>query len=218
MAEPVRVVAGGYDTISDRYAEWAREIRGDPRHRYVERLLTLLPGRPDILEIGCGAGVEPTPTLARIGTLVGIDVSTAQLERARRALPEGSFVLGDVLEARFAARSFDAVVALYVLTHVPTSDLQGLLRRIGTWLRPGGVFLGTFGARVPHDTFVDDWLGAPSFFSGLSTDENERLVVHAGLAIAVSQVESMLEPVEHGSGFEVARFHWILATAPRAGD
>ena len=219
MPEAPRVVAAGYDAIADRYAAWAAGIEGDPRDRYVERLLALLPANPRILEIGCGAAVEPTPTLARMGTLVGIDLSARQLARARDAVPNGTFLLADIVEADFDPASFDAVVALYVLTHVSTADLPGLLWRIATWLRPGGLFLATLGTRGPHDSFVEDWLGAPTFFSGLETDENERLVRAAGLVPLASQVESMVEPPsEPGGGREHARFHWILATRSPTAD
>ena len=66
----------------------------------------------------------------------------------------------DILEATFDAESFDAVVALFVLTHIPTAELPGLLDRISAWLRPGGAFLATFsGAGAQHDEIEDDWLG-----------------------------------------------------------
>ena len=97
MPDPSPVVAAGYDSIAERYAAWAARIEGDPRDRYVARLLALLPARPRVLEIGCGGGVEPTPTLARRGELLGVDLSEAQLVRARRAVPEGTFLLADVL-------------------------------------------------------------------------------------------------------------------------
>jgi SAM-dependent methyltransferase len=211
VARPQDVVAAGYDAISERYASWQSQIANDPRDRYVELLLARLSERPEVLEIGCGAGVEPTPTLARIGRLTGIDISGAQLERARRALPRADLIHGDVTTASFAESSFDAVVALYVLTHVPAADLGALLQRIATWLRPDGLLLATFGGTT-HEDLVDDWLGAPMFFSGLDATTNERLVRDAGLEVDVSRVEVTKEPEsEPGRGDADAAFHWILA-------
>jgi SAM-dependent methyltransferase len=214
---PQDLVGAGYDAMHARYAAWAAQIVGDPRERYVARLLSLVPEHPDVLEIGCGAGVEPTPNLAARGRLVGIDISKAQVERARAAIPEVEFIHGDITGANFDAESFDAVVALYVLTHVPSAECPGLLQRIGQWLRPGGVLLATFGGRGPHDSFVDDFLGAPMFFSGFDPETNERLVQEGGLTILESQLEPMQEPEsEPGRGPETSVFHWILAQKDQA--
>ncbi len=209
---PQDVVRDGYDAMSDRYAAWQSEIADDPRDRYVELLLTRLPERPDILEIGCGAGIEPTPTFARIGRLTGIDISRAQIDRARRALPRAELIHGDVTTAAFTEGSFDAVVALYSLTHVPGADLPALLHRIAAWLRPEGILLATFGSGSADDDLVDDWLGVPMFFSGFDEATNERLVQEAGLTIVESRLEVMHEAEsEPGQGDLEVAFHWIVA-------
>jgi uridine kinase/SAM-dependent methyltransferase len=217
VRDSAAVVAAGYDAIADRYAEWQAQIAGDPRARYVEEMLALLPLRPDILEIGVGGGIEPTPTLARRGRLVAVDISEAQLARARGAVPDAGFIRADITAAEFAPASFDAVVALYVLTNIPRGELPPLVKRIARWLRPGGVFLGTFGAGRPHETVDADWLGAPMFFSGLGEDANERLVREAGLTILRSRVEHQQEPASApGTEPEPVAFHWILARSASA--
>ncbi len=212
MCQPQDLVRDGYDAMSERYAEWQSEIADDPRDRWTRRLLALLPDHPDILEIGCGAGIEPTPTFARLGRLTGIDISGAQIDRARKALPGVELIHGDVTTATFPAASFDAIVALYMLTHVPGADLPALLDHIATWLRPDGLLLATFGCGPSHEAVVDDWLGAPMFFSELDEPTNERLVREAGLAIVESQLEVMHEPEsEPGQGGVEVTFHWIVA-------
>jgi SAM-dependent methyltransferase len=210
------VVAAGYDTICDRYAAWQAQIADDPRDRYVRTLLSLLPERPEILEIGCGAGIEPTPTFARLGNLTAIDISRAQIDRARAALPGATLIHGDVTTAAFPSGSFDAVVALYVLTHIPAVELAPLLHRVATWLRSGGYLLATFGAGTAHEEVVDNWLGAPMFFSALEVETNELLVANAGLGLVESRREVMHEPEsEPGTGPMAVAFHWILARKGR---
>jgi SAM-dependent methyltransferase len=211
---PQEIVAAGYDAISERYATWQSTVVGDPRDRYVRELVAILPETPDILEIGCGAGIEPTPTFARIGRLVGIDISRVQIDRARAAIPDAELIHGDVTTANFIPRSFDAVVALYVLTHIPTSAMPPLLECIARWLRPGGFLLGTFGT-VVDESIVDDWLGAPMFFSAYDPTNNERLIRAAGLDVRESHLEQMDEPESTtGSGPATVTFHWLLAEKP----
>jgi SAM-dependent methyltransferase len=205
---PQDVVAVGYDRVATRYAEWQTRVVGDPRDRYIERLLARLPPGPDILEIGSGGGVEPTPTFAKLGRLIGVDFSRAQIERARGNVPNAQFIHADILESTFDAESFDAAVALFVLTHIPTAELPGLLYRISDWLRPGGTFLATFsGAATQHDE-IATWLGVPMFFSGFDPSTNEELVEAAMMRVLESRVEPMQEPEGE------ARFHWLLAEKP----
>jgi SAM-dependent methyltransferase len=210
--KPQEIVAAGYDAMSERYAAWQSEIAGDPRDRWVQQLLSLAPERPDVLEIGCGAGIEPSPTFATVGRLTGVDISRAQIERAQKALPGAELLHADITKATFPPGSFDAVVALYVLTHVPAQALRGLLGRIAAWLRPGGLLLATFGTGPPHESYVDDFLGAPMYFSGFDEQTNERLVEEAGLEVLESRAEQMHEPEsEPGRGPATVTFHWVLA-------
>ena len=97
--------------MSGRYAAWQSEIADDPRDRWTQRLLSLLLFEPGILELGCGAGIGPTPTFARIGRLTGMDISRAlQIERARKALP-GAELIQETSRRRRTTGSCDAVVA-----------------------------------------------------------------------------------------------------------
>jgi SAM-dependent methyltransferase len=212
---PQQLVAAGYDRLGDRYARWASRVVGDPRGRYVEKLLSLIATDPIVLEIGCGSGLEPTPTLARFGRLVGVDISRAQIDRARAALPSAEFIHADITSASFASSSFDAAVGLFVFTHIPCTELPTLLRRIGGWLRPLGLLLATFGCGSRHETNVDDWLGVPMFFSGFEETTNESLVRDARLVVLESRIEQMREP-ETPTGPASLRidFHWVLAQKP----
>lgn len=75
--------------------------------------------------------------------------------------------------------------------------------------------MATFGSGSRHETMVDDWLGAPMFFSGFEEETNERLVRDAGLTILESRLEPMSEPEsEPGRGPETVSFHWILVKKP----
>jgi cyclopropane fatty-acyl-phospholipid synthase-like methyltransferase len=202
---PKRIVAAGYDAIADVFAEWQKGVTGTRRLEWVERLLALLPERPDVLELGSGAGVLSTRLLAERGRLVGVDISAEQVRRARERIPVAEFVHADVTEVKFEPSSFDAVVSFYVFNHVPREELGPLLDRIAGWLRPGGHLLATF-ASSDNPGWRGEWLGTQMFFSGFTPAENERLVGEAGLELLESELETILEP-EYGEG----RFHWVLA-------
>jgi 2-polyprenyl-3-methyl-5-hydroxy-6-metoxy-1,4-benzoquinol methylase len=101
-------------------------------------------------------------SLAAAGYQVtGVDISEVQIERAQRLVPFGTFIRADASEVSFPPTSFDAVVSLYALIHMPLDAQPGLLRRAADWLRPGGWLLTVTGQRAWTGT-ADNWLGGPA--------------------------------------------------------
>jgi SAM-dependent methyltransferase len=207
MNDPKRIVAAGYDAMATRFDEWQTHVVGSPRMRYVERLLGLLPSRPDVLELGCGAGVESSRVLAERGRLTGVDISEAQLALARQRIPTATFIRADLAELEFGTASFDGVVALYVLFHVPGAEVGSIVRRVADWLRPGGIFLATMLGRGDGEG-VEEWLGVPMYFSNSDPDADRKLVRDAGLTILEDEMIVQSEP--EGD----LPFHLLLARKP----
>lgn len=202
-----RVVEQGYDAMADRFAEWQKAIVGSTRLERVEQLLELLPPEPDVLELGVGAGVRSSRRLAERGRLTGVDLSAEQLRRAGERIPHATFLHADVTELEFDDEAFDAVVAAYVLNHIPQDELAPLARRVARWLRPGGHFLASFGT-TDNPGWTGEWLGVQMFFAGLPAEENRRLVEDAGLVVLSDEIEVTVEPEGE------ARFQWLLARKP----
>lgn len=203
--EVKRIIAKGYDTMADRFGEWQKGITGSTRLEKLDELLALLPAEPDVLELGCGAGVRSTSILAERGRLTGVDISAEQVRRARERVPDATFVCADFTELDLEPESFDAVVAFYVLNHVPQEEVAPLLGRIAAWLRPGGHFLTTFGAS-DNPGWRGEWLGVEMFFAGFAPETNRRLVEEAGLEVLRDEIETIVEP-DQGE----ARLQWLLA-------
>ena len=206
---PQDVVARGYDAGADAFEAWQKQITGSTRLERLEELLALLPQHPDVLELGSGAGVRSTRVLAGRSNLTGVDISAEQVRRARERVPGATFVHADFTQVELQPDSFDAVVAFYVLNHVPREELGPLLERIAVWLRPGGWFLGTFGASdLPG--WYGEWLnGVETYFSGYEPEITLGLVRDAGLELVRHDLETMEEP--EGP----ATFLWVLARRGR---
>lgn len=200
------LVARGYDRIADAYLAWS----SDPalRLRQLEMLAARLAPGSRVLELGCGAGVPVARQMASLGYLVtGVDVSPVQVGKARANVPGAAFVQADMGALELPPGGFDAVVAFYAITHVPRASHAALFARIALWLKPGGLFLASLGARDCPD-WRGEWLGTEMFFSHFDGETNHRLVEEAGFAIV--ETETIAEQ-EHGAPVE---FLWLLAQAP----
>lgn len=205
---PQDIVARGYDAGADSFAEWQRQIDGSLRLERVDELLALLRPRPDVLELGSGAGVRSTQVLAEWVTLTGIDISAEQVRRARERVPGATFHHADFTQVELEPSSFDAVVSFYVLNHVPREELGPLLRRIAAWLRPGGHLLASFGASDLPGWYGTAIGGLETFFSGYEPTVTLDLVRAAGLEVVRDELETIDEP--EGP----ATFLWVLARRP----
>src|ERR1700722_5769126 len=131
----------GYDAISMAY----RDDRGRANpsgsedtavyERWVDELAALLPHAAHVLDLGCGAGVPASRILVERGfEVTGLDVSAVQIERARRLVPQARFVQADMATWECEPGSYQAIVSLYALIHVPLEDQRTLFPKMATWL------------------------------------------------------------------------------------
>jgi SAM-dependent methyltransferase len=199
-----QLVADGYDAMIDTWESWKGLIEDDPREAWTDDLVARLPRGARVLELGCGGGTRETEQLAARFRLTGVDLSERQLERARRRVPDATFVLGDLTQIELAPAAFDAVVSYYVFNHVPRELLAPTLARIHGWLAGGGLLLTVFGTS-DLEGWTGDFLGAPSYFSSFPPEANSRLVEAAGFAIVRDETVTIREP--EGP----VTFQWVLA-------
>jgi ubiquinone/menaquinone biosynthesis C-methylase UbiE len=112
-----------------------------------ERLVRTVPRGGRLLDVGCGGGQHAVQILQARPDLhvVGIDISSTMVQRsrnlARRAAVTGraNFDLGDAMQLKFDAESFDAVYCAGPLKQVP--DKARVLQECHRVLRPGGRLL-----------------------------------------------------------------------------
>ncbi len=201
--DPKQLVAAGYDEIADVYLERFGEsvVRREWLGRLIENLQT---AGSRVLDLGCGAGIPVVRDLAALGhAVVGIDASAQQIARARVNVPKATFVHADMCSVTFDANNFDAVGAFYAITHVPAGQQEALISNIATWLRPGGVFVASFGSGAAGE-WAGEWLGTTMFFGHTGKAETSRFLADAKLHVRSSAIQKQDN--------EDAAFLWIEAT------
>ncbi|MFP3883541.1 MAG: nucleotidyltransferase domain-containing protein [Actinomycetota bacterium] len=206
---PSSAVAAGYDQLASRWDDWTGEVFPDLRATYLERLEARLSPGSAVLELGCGTGCPVGAHLAPVHSYLGVDASPQMVGLARQHVPDGQFQVADMTTLDLPDNSFDAVVAFYSIIHVPRDRQPDLFSRVGSWLRPGGYFVGCLSAGDLPEGWEDSWLGGgPMYWSGFDADTNRRLLEEAGLEVDSAEVLTQME------GDTEVRFLWVEARRP----
>jgi ubiquinone/menaquinone biosynthesis C-methylase UbiE len=129
--------------FNDRARTYAR---GDWHRRYAERLVELAGLRPGwrVVDAGTGTGFAAFAArrvVGRAGRVVGVDISSEMVARARAATsgagPSNVFLArADATQLPLSSGSVDAVICSAALLYMPVDAALAEWRRI---LRPGGL-------------------------------------------------------------------------------
>ena len=138
-APPNRVVAE-FNAMADTFD--TRHLLRLSAHRFVDRMT--LPAGAHVLDVATGTGWAALAAAQRVGptgTVVGIDLAPALLERARQkaaaaGLTQVAFRTGDATQFDCADQRCDVVLYATALFFVP--DMLAALREWARVLRPGG--------------------------------------------------------------------------------
>jgi len=142
--QTLRQVEVFYQEFSASYDEAAGEAGWLPNEALRDEL-PALPPRPSVLDLCCGTGLT-LDILTRSfpgALLVGVDLSSAMLGRARERVPDATYVHDDVRAYLEGTRDrFDLVTGIGGFEYVP--DLPGLLDHLRWVVRPGGHVVFTY--------------------------------------------------------------------------
>lgn len=135
------------DKIASAYNEWSRtyETVANPTRDLAASALRLqaldLPNR-EVLEIGCGTGLNTRYLAEHARRVIALDFSTGMLEQARRNVRAANvrFVQQDIqLNWNVDDHSIDLIICTLVLEHI--ENLRHIFSQAARVLRAGGEFL-----------------------------------------------------------------------------
>jgi ubiquinone/menaquinone biosynthesis C-methylase UbiE len=143
--ETVRTV---YETMADEYDERIPGITPNDR-RFTETenafLLSKITANDVVLDMGCGTGRFTLPTANIARKVTGLDLSSAMIAKARQKAEslalDIDFLEADMAHMPFADASFDVVVCMLALMHIPLEKRQQVFHEAKRVLRPGGTLL-----------------------------------------------------------------------------
>jgi len=195
--DPKSIVENGYDDIACTYHEQRDKFKSN---ELLVGFSSLLPPGGDVLDVGCGAGVPVARFLVDAGFKVtGVDVSSSMLKLARVHVPGANFVKMDMRQLKFDADFFDGICAFYSLFHVPREEHLQILIGFNRLLRQDGILLFSSGRDAWED--IKDFHGARMFWSHPDREVTRQLVMDAGFAVLMSEVQ------KHGG----EKHYWVMA-------
>lgn len=104
-------------------------------------------GSPDILDLGCGTGLELSYyfSLAPEARVTGIDLAEGMLAALKEKFPDKAMTLirGSYFDIPFGCRCFDAAVSVESLHHFTQEQKLPLYRKLRESLKDGGFFILT---------------------------------------------------------------------------
>lgn len=121
----------------------------------------------------------------------GIDISSDSVKKAQREYPDANFSVGDILNMNFPEGSFDYVIALEVLEHIPPVHVLQALKEVSRVLKHGGYFI----ASVPLNEGLEEMLA-----KGQNPNAHVRVYTPA-----------LIEGELRISGFRVLNEKWLYA-------
>ena len=173
------LVRRGYDACAQAYHE-ARKTQAPTELR---GLLDRLDDAAEVLDLGCGAGVPIARSLAARHRVTGVDISWEMVSLARRNVLAGHFLCDDITSINFDPSSFDAVVAICSIFHLPRAEQPALFRKVHRWLRPGGYLLSTLSHHNEAGYTEDDFFGVTMYWSNYGLSEYLDTLALAGFTV-----------------------------------
>jgi ubiquinone/menaquinone biosynthesis C-methylase UbiE len=177
-----------YDEGSEDYGDYFRkphEFIEPERRQFVDRL----PAGSQVLDCGCGPGMDTEKFSALGYKVTGIDLSERFVRLAKERVPTAIVKKMDMRSLEFPQASFDGLWASFSLLHIRAGDIETTLAGFKSVLRPGGLFFAalhrgpktdwvkTTISGMERDTYVQEWIQA----------EIEDVVRFSGFTILISR-------------------------------
>jgi SAM-dependent methyltransferase len=136
----------------------------------------------------CGAGVPISSRIADKGhRVIGVDISPRQIELAKTNVPNGEFMVRDMLDLKQREVEVDAVISFYAIFHTPRESHAALLRVLASFLSEGGLLLVTMGADEWEGG--EDFFGAPMWWSHYGPKKNRQIVESSGFDVISDEID-----------------------------
>lgn len=142
-----------------------------------------------VLSLGCGIGDTELLLAPHVAEVVGLDLAPSAIRQARQDAERSGrrnlrYVEGALDSAGLAPGSFDLILAIFFLHHLPDALLQALPRQLDSLLAPGGCFYSLDPSRRRLSGAIGSLLIPSLMRKYQSPDERELDAAQTGMLFA----------------------------------
>jgi 2-polyprenyl-3-methyl-5-hydroxy-6-metoxy-1,4-benzoquinol methylase len=153
----------------------------------LEQFIGLLPLSGKVLDAGSGVGKPTSEFLAKQGlTVLGVDISSKMVELARQNVPDAEFHKKNILTLDFPDESFDGIICVYTLWHIPRSNHPAIIKNFHRMLREDGILVLNTGTYESEG--MSDFFGEPMLWSTNNPKKTLGTVMDLGFEIVFEGV------------------------------
>jgi SAM-dependent methyltransferase len=147
-----------YDRVAEEYA---RHIYDELNHKPIDRQLLdrfAASVTGPVCDLGCGPGQIAQYLHARGVDVIGVDLSEAMIEQARRLNPGIEFKQGNMLALDVEEEEWAGIASFYSIIHIERAEVALGLKEMNRVLQPAGLLLIAF--HLGNETIHrDEWWG-----------------------------------------------------------
>ncbi len=198
------LVQNGYNRGHYEKVFHANEEPNSFELQFLDSLCSSIPPKARILDLGVGTGIPYDKYLAsRWHQVIGVDFSSRLIIQAIKNVPQAEYILSDLSNTWFAEKSFDAMVCLYAVFHIPRDEHRHLLANIYAWLKPKGIILITVGVYDLEYSKEENWCGVKMAWNSYDAHTYIQIMNKLGFNITNSRFEGQPGDKEY--------HFWIMA-------
>ena len=170
-----------FDTVErsyDKMGEIYHSFRDNEKFtQQLEQFSDLLPHPGKVLDAGSGAGKPTAEFLVNKGFHVtGVDISGKMVELARK----------NILTLDFPDDSFDGIICVYTLWHIPRSNHPAIIENFHRMLKEDGILVLNTGTYESEG--MSDFFGEPMLWSTNNPKKTLGTVMDSGFEIVFEGV------------------------------
>jgi ubiquinone/menaquinone biosynthesis C-methylase UbiE len=178
------IVRNGYSKIALKYNQFRKRFHTEEELEY---FASLLPNGVIVLDAGCGTGVPIAQSLVDKGFLViGIDGAAGMLELARHQVAKGQFLQCDMVHLSFPDNTFDGIISIFAIIHVPKEKHPALYQDFYRVLKPNGILFLNTGSTEWEG--IEEYLGTSMFWSHYDAQTSLAFIKGAGFKILSHEI------------------------------
>jgi SAM-dependent methyltransferase len=167
---------------------------------FIERFLSLLPQRANVLDLGCGGGSPVAIHLVAQGFRVtGVDSSPTLISLCRTRMPDQEWIVAD-MRSLALGRRFDGILAWDSFFHLRPKDQEAMFPIFAAHAAPAAILM--FNAGFGHGEDIGSYRGDPLYHASLGAIEYEALLADCGFELLEHSIN---DPQKGGRIFWLAR-------------